>query len=151
LGQIDQVTQANTASAEESASAAEELASQAEQLRASIADFKLHESSEGRYLGAPRRPQTKGTNRTKAQPSEQPASGQKALAGSRKNSAAGAAQGGTHHGARSGAPNAEQSGGQTGAQGAGTASGNGSHHSEGNGDGRPEEVIKLDDDEFDRF
>jgi methyl-accepting chemotaxis protein len=41
LGQVDQVTQSNTASAEESAAAAEELSSQAEQLRAAIATFKL--------------------------------------------------------------------------------------------------------------
>ncbi|MFW5717905.1 MAG: methyl-accepting chemotaxis protein [Spirochaetota bacterium] len=41
LDQIDQVTQGNTASAEESASAAEELASQAEQLRAMVADYRV--------------------------------------------------------------------------------------------------------------
>jgi methyl-accepting chemotaxis protein len=41
LNQIDQVTQANTASAEESASASEELASQAQQLKGMIGRFKL--------------------------------------------------------------------------------------------------------------
>ncbi len=41
LDQIDQVTQANTASSEESASAAEELASQAEQLRALVAEYRI--------------------------------------------------------------------------------------------------------------
>lgn len=41
LGQVDQVTQSNTASAEESASASEELSSQAEQLRAAVAVFAL--------------------------------------------------------------------------------------------------------------
>jgi methyl-accepting chemotaxis protein len=41
LNQIDQVTQANTANAEESASASEELASQAQQLKSMIARFKL--------------------------------------------------------------------------------------------------------------
>ncbi len=41
LGQIDQVTQANTASAEECASAAEELASQAEVLKTIVARFRL--------------------------------------------------------------------------------------------------------------
>ena len=45
LGQVDQVTQSNTASAEESASASEELSSQAEQLRGAIAIFKLKEMS----------------------------------------------------------------------------------------------------------
>jgi len=41
LGQIDQVTQQNTATAEQSASASEELSSQAAQLREMIARFKL--------------------------------------------------------------------------------------------------------------
>jgi methyl-accepting chemotaxis protein len=41
LNQIDQVTQANTASAEESAAAAEELSSQAQQLRSMLARFRL--------------------------------------------------------------------------------------------------------------
>ena len=54
LGQVDQVTQSNTASAEESASAAEELSSQAEQLRGAIATFKLKASSTGtQQLQAP--------------------------------------------------------------------------------------------------
>jgi methyl-accepting chemotaxis protein len=44
LGQIDQVTQANTANAEESASSAEELSSQATQLREMVKQFKLRES-----------------------------------------------------------------------------------------------------------
>lgn len=42
LGQIDLVTQQNTANAEESASAAEELYSQAEELRFMLAKFKLN-------------------------------------------------------------------------------------------------------------
>ena len=41
---MDQVTQSNTASAEESASASEELSSQSEQLRGAIATFKLKTS-----------------------------------------------------------------------------------------------------------
>ncbi|MEW5814609.1 MAG: nitrate- and nitrite sensing domain-containing protein [Spirochaetota bacterium] len=41
LNQIDQVTQANTASAEESAAAAEELSSQAQELKAVVSLFKL--------------------------------------------------------------------------------------------------------------
>ena len=41
LGQVDQVTQANTASAEESASASEQLASQADVLRGAVAEFVL--------------------------------------------------------------------------------------------------------------
>ncbi|MEI8347166.1 MAG: methyl-accepting chemotaxis protein, partial [Pseudomonadota bacterium] len=45
LGQIDQVTQRNTASAEQSASASEELSGQAMQLRDLISKFKLSSSS----------------------------------------------------------------------------------------------------------
>ncbi|WP_051689764.1 methyl-accepting chemotaxis protein [Pelobacter seleniigenes] len=45
LTQIDQVTQQNTASAEESAAAAEELASQAQQLHTMLAQFKLNRST----------------------------------------------------------------------------------------------------------
>lgn len=44
LNQIDQVTQSNTASAEESASASEELSSQAQQVKAMLARFRLKES-----------------------------------------------------------------------------------------------------------
>ncbi len=53
LGQVDQVTQSNTASAEESASASEELSSQADQLRASIATFKLKKVTDAAVLTAP--------------------------------------------------------------------------------------------------
>ncbi len=44
LNQIDQVTQSNTASAEESASASEELSSQAQQVKAMLGRFKLRAS-----------------------------------------------------------------------------------------------------------
>jgi methyl-accepting chemotaxis protein len=44
LSQIDQVTQSNTASAEESASASEELSSQAQQVKAMLARFKLKQT-----------------------------------------------------------------------------------------------------------
>jgi len=47
LGQVDQVTQSNTASAEESASASEELSSQAEQLRGAISVFRLKNGNGG--------------------------------------------------------------------------------------------------------
>jgi methyl-accepting chemotaxis protein len=49
LEQIDQVTQSNTASAEESASASEELAAQGEQLKSLIARFRL-KSNAGKAL-----------------------------------------------------------------------------------------------------
>ncbi len=45
LGQIGQVTQANTASAEESASASEELSGQAIQLKQILSNFKLNDTS----------------------------------------------------------------------------------------------------------
>ncbi len=55
LGQIDQVTQQNTASAEQSAAAAQELAGQAEQLRRMLARFRLkqEEGVQFQQLGAP--------------------------------------------------------------------------------------------------
>ncbi len=52
LEQIDQVTQSNTASAEESASAAEELASQGQQLKALVATFKLSGNGNGEAVVA---------------------------------------------------------------------------------------------------
>jgi methyl-accepting chemotaxis protein len=45
LGQIDQVTQSNTANAEESAAAAEELSSQAQQLQDTLKRFRLRDNS----------------------------------------------------------------------------------------------------------
>ncbi|MFW5685714.1 MAG: methyl-accepting chemotaxis protein, partial [Spirochaetota bacterium] len=53
LGQVDQVTQANTASAEESASASEELSSQAQQLRASVERFKLKRAAGMQLMAGP--------------------------------------------------------------------------------------------------
>ncbi|MEA3422486.1 MAG: methyl-accepting chemotaxis protein, partial [Bacillota bacterium] len=44
VGQISQVTQVNTATAEESASASEEMASQAQILKVLINSFKLSEN-----------------------------------------------------------------------------------------------------------
>ena len=51
LNQIDQVTQSNTASAEESASASEELSSQAQQVKAMLSRFRL-KVAEGRLSGS---------------------------------------------------------------------------------------------------
>ncbi len=54
LDQIDQVTQSNTASAEESASSAEEFASQAQELLSMIEQFTLEGTKDsGRLLEAP--------------------------------------------------------------------------------------------------
>ncbi len=51
LNQIDQVTQSNTASAEESASASEELSSQAQQVKSMLGRFKL-KAQEGKMNNA---------------------------------------------------------------------------------------------------
>jgi methyl-accepting chemotaxis protein len=50
LGQVDQVTQANTANAEESAAASEELAGQATQLQEMLSRFKLSSQSANNSL-----------------------------------------------------------------------------------------------------
>ena len=68
LGQIDQVTQQNTANAEESAAAAEELSSQAAALRDMLARFRL---AGGRL--APAIPSTPGSRRPPAPPPPRPA------------------------------------------------------------------------------
>ena len=73
LDQIDQVTQANTASAEESASAAEELASQATQLKSMIKQFKLSpDAGRTRQMSAPKQ-ERKGISYKAAQPVKKPA------------------------------------------------------------------------------
>ncbi|MFW6312318.1 MAG: HAMP domain-containing methyl-accepting chemotaxis protein [Spirochaetota bacterium] len=108
LSQVDQVTQANTASAEESASAAEELASQAQQLNATIGRFRVaaRQGADGGLLRLPRN-----------------------AVGSAKQS--------------------EQTPRAT-AEVVGTRS-NGNRHAHATAGDRPQEVIKLDDDEFGRF
>ena len=64
LSQIDQVTQQNTASAEESAAAAEELAGQALQMQEMLKRFVLHKedqvTSRGSYGGVPSLPSRAG-------------------------------------------------------------------------------------------
>ena len=60
LGQIDQVTQQNTATAEETAAAAEELSGQADELRGLVGQFKLKgQTQDRRPQTADHRPQTK--------------------------------------------------------------------------------------------
>ena len=53
LGQIDQVTQQNTASAEQSAAAAQELSGQAEDLRRMLSRFRLRQTGGGLSLPQP--------------------------------------------------------------------------------------------------
>ncbi|MCB0281239.1 MAG: PAS domain-containing protein [Calditrichae bacterium] len=59
LNQIDQVTQNNTANAEESASASEELSAQAEQLKQLISTFKLTQSRQNALAGYVKKPAKK--------------------------------------------------------------------------------------------
>jgi len=83
LGQVDQVTQSNTASAEESAAASEELSSQSEQLRQAIRVFNLRDGSSSTG-GAPRIALGNGTTHQSANPSGNRGNGhhEKAQAGS---------------------------------------------------------------------
>jgi methyl-accepting chemotaxis protein len=118
LSQVDQVTQANTASAEESASASEELASQAEELRSQIATFKLHENGAAAAIKAPSRPQLASAPRFATQG---PSNGN-----------------GSHRTAANAQAATEQQGREA-------------VHASSSAGERPEEVIRLDDDEFDRF
>ena len=60
LGQIDQVTQQNTATAEETAAAAEELSGQADELRNLISQFKLKGGEGQRTEGRGQRAEAKG-------------------------------------------------------------------------------------------
>ncbi|MDR9502363.1 MAG: methyl-accepting chemotaxis protein, partial [Desulfurivibrionaceae bacterium] len=53
LGQIDQVTQTNTANAEEGAAAAEELSSQADHLRSLMATFTVQSGPSSEFRGRP--------------------------------------------------------------------------------------------------
>jgi methyl-accepting chemotaxis protein len=52
LGQVDQITQANTASAEQSASASEELSSQSLQLKQMLTKFRLRRQGAGPGMGS---------------------------------------------------------------------------------------------------
>ncbi|MFW6313930.1 MAG: methyl-accepting chemotaxis protein, partial [Spirochaetota bacterium] len=52
LGQVDDVTQSNTASAEQSAAASEELAAQAQELQQAVATFRLREEADHRAPAA---------------------------------------------------------------------------------------------------
>ena len=60
LGQVDQVTQQNTANAEETASAAEELGSQSAHLQGLVAKFKLRNQSERKRPSSQAKPPVKG-------------------------------------------------------------------------------------------
>lgn len=151
LDQIDQVTQANTASAEESASASEELASQAQQLKAMVAQFKLEKRSglltDNRQKGL----LTQGTG------------GQK-KSGNTPQQGGGSSQGGPQRSQRTTTQSRATTGNttQTTQRSSGGGQRTGTSYSYQGGDEQnkeetgikpmdPAEVIKLDDDDFDNF
>jgi methyl-accepting chemotaxis protein len=70
LDQIDQVTQSNTASAEESASASEELAAQAQQLKGLISQFTLNRSHSSRFVRIDEDEKPRKTDAPKRRPQE---------------------------------------------------------------------------------
>ncbi|OHB32589.1 MAG: hypothetical protein A2X84_04950 [Desulfuromonadaceae bacterium GWC2_58_13] len=71
LGEIDKVTQQNTANAEESAAAAEELSAQAAELKSMLSRFRLKDS--GMRLNAPRKQSAAGPRSApKAMPAPAP-------------------------------------------------------------------------------
>ncbi len=150
LGQVDQVTQSNTASAEESASAAEELAAQSQQLQGMIEQFRLNaayisESGQNR----------KSMHVSSAHATQTGAAGNTASDGS--TAGAGAASSGSEY-AKSQSTQVQSSGrgnGSSGNEHEATAAVTHSH-SAGGGNGKgatgnPKDVIKLEDDDFEKF
>ena len=128
LDQIDEATQSNTASAEESASASEELAGQAQQLRAMVAEFKL----DSRYTGQVRQ-LTAGTH----------------LQHGSNRYVGGPSQGGNGNGNERGNETPVQS--EYSWAGSATGSEDRGNSETGIKPVRPEDQIRLDDDDFDRF
>lgn len=127
LGQIDQVTQSNTASAEESASAAEELASQAQQLKGMISRFKLADNGSGDGDG--RRRQAAEDMQRKVSPQEYK---KRELEPVRSMDTGNPAAVGENDKTKKTAVLARED-------------------RTGEGPVKPKEVIKLDDDDFDKF
>ena len=167
LDQIDQTTQASTASAEESASASEELAGQAQQLRSLVAEFKLNQRYSGgarqltqgshlnnlggttqqrhdgqagaaRHQGSQQQTQRQGHDQQQAtqgrqvQLTHQQSRQQSSEAGGNRGQASRNRQSGQSHGQSAG-------GGSAGEQETGIKP------------AKPEDQIKLDDEDFDRF
>jgi methyl-accepting chemotaxis protein len=140
LSQIDQVTQQNTANAEETASASEELSSQAVEMRRLVSRFRLSRE-EARNMGVPRAI-TSGATRGRAPqlPPAQPRS-----AG--KTAPAPARRSGGQRPASEGAWGAAPYGNGAAPSGNGAAQAR-----QGKAEViQPEDVIALDDDEFGRY
>ena len=131
LDQIDQVTQGNTASAEETASSAEELSSQAQQLQAMIAQFQLKDGGgESRMIEAP-----KGREKSTAHQLNAPA--------------------GTSSQKQTQKPKPQQTQQKNRPENAQAKAKNGPTSEQNENTGittmKPEDVIKLDDDDFEQF
>jgi methyl-accepting chemotaxis protein len=177
LDQIDQTTQSSTASAEESASASEELAGQAQQLRSMVEEFQLDErylsgKSEGKLLTEGSHLQNMRQQGGQQRGGEQQGRTQQ---GSRGQTGGQRSQGGQTGGQQTAGRQGrtQQAGGQQGRQGTqqtgrqgrtqqagGQQSGWGSAQGDqeetgitpaGEQNKKPDEVINLDDDDFDRF
>jgi methyl-accepting chemotaxis protein len=124
LDQIDQATQANTASAEESASASEELAGQAQQLRGMVAQFTLDSRlAGGTRLLAYNPDSGKGKNRSSAD----------------------------GNGGKGGRPSGVKKTAVKAGQQASSKGWDSPARETGIKPLRPEEQIRLDDEDFDRF
>ncbi len=150
LGQIDQVTQSNTASAEESASAAEELAAQSQQLQGTIEQFRL----KAEYTARSSQPRSASALHAAAYAGERsglergaetdtvPAGRSSGNGGSARNSGANEAPDGRVGEKPETAGVAASRNGHGGYGGNGKETGN---------ERNPKEEIKLDDDDFKRF
>jgi methyl-accepting chemotaxis protein len=162
LDQIDQATQSNTASAEESASAAEELAGQAQELSTMIGRFSLDSD----YLRRYRLTQSAGRER---EASPQSAAGRAAGAvtvdSSLSTAAASSARSGRADGNGKGGNGSARIGGNgNGSTGTPASTAGGRTETAGNSTpdwgleqqtaitpARPDDIINLDDEDFDRF
>lgn len=170
LDQIGEVTQSNTASAEESAAAAEELASQSNELKAMIAMFKLEQSQQPRLIeagagktfragassqsrnsaaGSTRAASPKNGSSTASQPSS--STNGNYTGGKNRQTAKGASTPDWGTPGRSGGSGQPPKSGQSSKGGHAPAGGGYRPDTSGSNDISPEEIIRLNDDEFEDF
>ncbi|MFW5715550.1 MAG: HAMP domain-containing methyl-accepting chemotaxis protein [bacterium] len=139
MDQIDQATQANTASAEESASAAEELAGQSDQLRGLVGQFKL----DRRLVG-----ETQMITDQRSQPTQT----RRAPKPTKPGQPARPARDSQNRGTTSTPTGSSQNrSARKEQQNYGWESTDGNEQETGITPVKPEEVINLDDDDFERF
>ncbi|MGE4292357.1 MAG: methyl-accepting chemotaxis protein [Desulfovibrio sp.] len=145
LGQIDQVTQQNTANAEETASASEELSSQAVEMRRLVGRFRLHRN-EMRAVNAPRLALVNRNGNRAPQLPPSTSSSPSSASGRKEEKPRAQAQARQVRSTASARPASEGAwaagGNQNGAGGAAKSAAEVI---------RPEDVIALDDDEFGRY